>query len=285
MTDVRLQSLDGVPTRKILILAANPRNTTSLRLDQEVRDIGETLQRSQYRQHFSLVSRWAVRPRDIQTAILDVNPQIIHFSGHGGQEEGLIFENEVGAATFVDGESLAGLLELVADQIECVILNACYSEIQVKAIAQHISYVIGMKQAIGDQAALEFAFGFYNALGAGRDIEFAYKWACNSIRMAGIQEHLTPVLQKNPKLSAAHQNINPPAKKLNNWQYRHLEQEHQGLQQQYDLWHEKLRRLRNARAIETDEAVCFKLEKQIEHAQLECQRITEQLETISHQLP
>ncbi|MCV3215458.1 hypothetical protein OGM63_18390 [Plectonema radiosum NIES-515] len=32
------------------------------------------------------------------------------------------------------------------------------------AIAQHIDYVIGMNQAIGDRAALEFSVGFYDAL-------------------------------------------------------------------------------------------------------------------------
>jgi hypothetical protein len=66
--------------------------------------------------------------------------------------------------------------------------------LQAEAIALHIPYVIGMNQAVGDAAAREFAVGFYDALGAGRTIEFAYKFACNSIRMAGIAEHLTPVL-------------------------------------------------------------------------------------------
>jgi hypothetical protein len=75
-----------------------------------------------------------------------------------------------------------------------VLLNACYSVLQAEAIALHIPYVIGMNQAVGDAAAREFAVGFYDALGAGRTIEFAYKFACNSIRMAGIAEHLTPVL-------------------------------------------------------------------------------------------
>jgi hypothetical protein len=43
------------------------------------------------------------------------------------------------------------------------VLNACYSEIQANAIVQHIDYVIGMSQAIGDTAAIKFAMGFYDA--------------------------------------------------------------------------------------------------------------------------
>jgi hypothetical protein len=179
---------------KILILAANPKNTPHLRLDQEVRDIEEGLTRSQQRDRFELVQRWAARPRDVQLAILELEPQIVHFSGHGTGEDGLVLEDGQGQAQLVSTAALARLFELFADQVQCVLLNACYSQIQGQAIAQHIPYVIGMKQAIGDTAAREFAVGFYDALGAGRDIEFAFKYACNSIQMAGIAEHLTPVL-------------------------------------------------------------------------------------------
>ncbi len=38
----------------------------------------------------------AVRPRDLQRAMLEVEPQIVHFSGHGAGDEGLVFEDEIG---------------------------------------------------------------------------------------------------------------------------------------------------------------------------------------------
>ncbi|RFP57926.1 MAG: CHAT domain-containing protein [Limnothrix sp. CACIAM 69d] len=180
--------------KKILILSANPKNSTPLRLDQEVREIDEGLTRAKQRDRFELLQKWAVRPRDVQRAILELTPQIVHFSGHGVGEAGLAMEDETGQAKLVSTQAIAGLFELFADQIECVLLNACYSEVQAKVIAQHIPYVIGMNQAVGDAAAREFAVGFYDALGAGRDIEFAYKFARNSIQMAGIPEDLTPVL-------------------------------------------------------------------------------------------
>lgn len=188
--------------KKILILAANPKDTSRLRLDQELRDIEEGLQRSQKRDQFSLKQQLAVRPRDIQRALLDFNPQIIHFSGHG-TEERLIFEDDSGKSKLVSGDALAGLFELFADRIECVVLNGCYSEEQAKAIGKHINYVIGMSQAIGDRAAIEFAVGFYDALGAGRSIEFAYKLGCSAIRMQGIEEHLKPVLLRKPQIAGS----------------------------------------------------------------------------------
>jgi hypothetical protein len=77
--------------RNILFLAANPKGTSPLRLDEEVRDIQEGLQRAVNRDQFSLYSRWAVRPRDIHRAMLDIKPQIVHFSGHGAGSSGLVF--------------------------------------------------------------------------------------------------------------------------------------------------------------------------------------------------
>ncbi len=190
----------NAPIKKILILAANPKGTLPLRLDEEVRDIEFALQRAKKRDQFILEQKWAVRPRDIQRALLDINPQIIHFSGHGAGEEGLVFEDEQGQAKLVNGEALAGLFELFAEQVECVVLNGCYSQVQAEAIAQFIPHVIGMRQAIGDKAAIEFGVGFYDALGAGRPVEFAYKLGCSAIRMAGIAENLTPVLIQKPEL-------------------------------------------------------------------------------------
>lgn len=181
-------------SRKILILSANPKGTSQLRLDEEMREIKEGLRRSRQRDQFEIKTEGAVRYRDIHRAILDYEPNIVHFSGHGAGEDGLMFEDEIGQVKLVDAEALAGLFELFADQVECVVLNACYSEVQAKAIAQHISHVIGMSQAIQDKAAIEFVVGFYDGLGSGKTYEFAYKLGCNVIRMAGIPEHLTPQL-------------------------------------------------------------------------------------------
>lgn len=189
-------------TRKILILSANPKDTNPLRLDEEKREIIEGLRRAKHRDYFSIETVQAVRYRDIQRAILDHEPDIIHFSGHGEGEEGLIFEDETGHSKLVDGEAIAQLFKLFADKLECVVLNACYSQVQAEKIAQHINYVVGMSKEILDTAALEFSVGFYDALGAGKDYQFAYKLGCNSISIAGIiDEHLIPKLLKKQSAS------------------------------------------------------------------------------------
>lgn len=181
--------------KKILILTANPKNTEKLRLDEEVREIQAGLERAKKRDRFEIVTRWALRVDDLRRALLDNEPQIIHFSGHGAGEHGLALENSSGQMQLVSTESLVRLFELFKDTIECVVLNACYSEAQAEAIHQHVDYVVGMKKAIGDRAAIEFAVGFYDALGAGRSYADAYKFGCSAIDLEGIPESLTPVLR------------------------------------------------------------------------------------------
>lgn len=186
--------------QKILILAANPKNTSRLRLDEELRDIEEGLRRAKHRDEFAFAQRLAVRPRDIQRAMLEETPQIVHFSGHGDGEEGLVFEDESGNAKLISGTALARLFALFADPAEfpdpvhCVVLNGCYSKVQAEAIAEHVPYVVGMTKAVGDRAAIEFAVGFYDAIGAGRTVEFAFKLGCAAIDLAGKPESATPLL-------------------------------------------------------------------------------------------
>lgn len=197
--------MSSSPRKKktILFLAANPKNSTPLRLGKEVQEISDALQRSKGRDKFQLEQQWAVTPREMQRAVLDYKPEIVHFSGHGAGEDGLALENETGQIKLVNAKALAGLFELFMDRVECVVLNACYSDVQAQAIAHHIPYVIGMKQAVGDNAAREFAVGFYDALAAGESIQFAYKSGCVSISMAGIPEELTPVLKNKSDFAGA----------------------------------------------------------------------------------
>ena len=182
--------------RRILILASNPIGTKRLRLDEEVREIDDVLRRAQQREQFDIRTQPAARPNDIQQALLDYNPQIVHFCGHGDGPRGLVFEGSQGKNQFVSASALANLFELFANQVECVVLNACYSDVQAEAIVKHIDAVIGMAQPIGDKAAIRFAEGFYRGLGAGKDIEFAYKLGRNSLELHGTSQEHIPVLKR-----------------------------------------------------------------------------------------
>jgi AAA-like domain/CHAT domain len=167
-----------------------------------MREIKEGLKRSKQRDRYLINTAEAVRYRDIHRAILDYEPQIIHFSGHGEGEKGLIFEDETGQTKLIDAAALAQLFQLFSEQVECVVLNACYSQYQAEGIARHINYVVGMSDTIQDKAALEFAVGFYDALGAGKGYKFAYQLGCSLIKIAGIPQELIPQLVTKDDLQA-----------------------------------------------------------------------------------
>jgi CHAT domain len=179
---------------RILVLAANPSDTAKLHLAEEVRKVQEGLALSAGRDQFEVISQWAVRPEDLRRALLKYKPTIVHFSGHGIDDQGLVFENDAGQSKLVNASTLAKLFKL-CPTVQCVLLNACYSEKQATAIAQHIQYVIGMNKDIGDRAAIQFAVEFYDGIGDGRSIEEAFEFGLVSIDLEGLPESATPVLK------------------------------------------------------------------------------------------
>ena len=178
---------------KILFLGASPHDEVRLRIDEEQRDIEKGLRLATLRDQFELKSQWAITTKTLQQAMLDENPTIVHFSGHG-DTKGIAVEDSLGNSKLIENEAIGSLFELFSDNIKCVVLNSCYSESQAMEIAKHIPYVIGMKSSVNDKAAIAFAVGFYTALGAGKDIDFAYKMGTVAIKLEGISGSDIPVL-------------------------------------------------------------------------------------------
>ncbi|MEO0837631.1 MAG: CHAT domain-containing protein [Cyanobacteria bacterium J06643_5] len=195
--------------KRILVLAANPQGTNPLSLHKEVEDIKKSLQSAKKRENlsksisFEIEERWAIGAEQISRAILDFKPNIIHFSGHGAGKKGLCFEDENGNLQFLTGDGLRGLLGLFAANIECVLLNACYSDEQGKEFAEHINYVVGMKDSVLDATAIKFAGEFYYALAAydatycpGTPVEFAYEFACKAVKVENLTGDSIPILRR-----------------------------------------------------------------------------------------
>jgi predicted transcriptional regulator len=179
----------------ILLLAANPKDTKPLRLDEECRRIEESMERSRRRDEFNVVSKWAVTDDELRHALLRHEPAIVHFSGHG-TKSGIEVEGELGYSLPVSASALAGLFKLCSSHVQCVVLNACFSQFQATAIAKHIDFVVGMGAAIGDQAAIKFSQGFYDGIGHGRSFVDAFELGRNAIDLRGIPEHEIPILLK-----------------------------------------------------------------------------------------
>jgi hypothetical protein len=183
---------------KILFLAANPKDSSKLRLDEEIREIQDRIRAAEFRDSFDLVSRWAVRPLDLLQAFNEIQPHIVHFSGHGSRNKELVFEDDAGNSKPVSEAGLASLFKNLKDNIRLVILNACHSEDQAKAISQQIECTIGMNTAIEDEAAIVFSSTLYGALAFGRSVGQAFEQGRTALMLQGIPEENAPVLLTRP---------------------------------------------------------------------------------------
>jgi HAD superfamily phosphoserine phosphatase-like hydrolase len=152
---------------KVLFLAANPRDTDKLALDEEIREISKKIREGDYRDAIELISAWAVRPDDLLQLLNQYRPQIIHFSGHGSGSGEIFLTDNNGISKPVSSRALKALFATLKDNIQIVVLNTCYSKEQAEAITEVIDVAIGMNDRIDDKSALTFAASFYRAIAFG----------------------------------------------------------------------------------------------------------------------
>lgn len=207
----QISTKKNFPVKKVLIIAACPKNTLPLRLGEEIRGIQEALRKSK-KFHFVVEVRWAARVKDVREALLEYEPHIVHFCGHGVGEDGLVLEDQQGNAHLVSPKVLAELLQMFSEHleclIECIVLSTCYSEVQANAIKPYTSCIVGMSSAVSDKAAIKFAEGFYLGLANGINLDLAFKLGKNAIKSAGISEELVPILKKSDAVARVVRNHN-----------------------------------------------------------------------------
>lgn len=189
---------------KILVLPTNPSSTTPLRLDLEIRAIDRALRESGLRDQFELEQAWAASALELPVSLLRHRPVVAHWCGHGSADGSLLFEDDplllslggaVGAGDAASRiRSTGALFAEGGGQLRCVVLNACHSEAQGQAIAEHIDCVIAMAGPIDDQAAVVFAGSFYASLGYGLSVEKAFKLATAQLGALGSASEVFPRL-------------------------------------------------------------------------------------------
>ncbi len=195
----------------ILFMAADPDGVTKLALGKECRAIREKIRASDFPKALDFKTEWAVRPDDLLQYLNEYRPHVVHFSGHGSTSEELILHNDADQAKPVSKEALRSLFTTLKDNIRLVVLNACYSRLQAEAIVEVIDCAVGMKKAIGDQAAIVFAASFYRALGFGRSVKEAFDQGRTALLLEGIPEENTPELLVKGGVTAAHVFLAGPA--------------------------------------------------------------------------
>ncbi len=202
MLDRSAEPPSGGGAQRILFLAADPFG--ELRLAVELRNIREQLARTAPPDMRSDVRiELAVRMEDLTRALNEHSPDIVHFAGHGEEDGTIYLLNGDGQPHPIAPCVLAELFDLVSNRIECIVLNCCHSQKLARAIRKRIRYVIGMRRDIEDKAAIAFSVGFYQALGAGRSVESAFRFGCVQTAGVDLREGRNPALWKEGYLVTA----------------------------------------------------------------------------------
>jgi len=189
---------------KISFFASNPLSTSRLSLDEEVRMIEARIRDAKHRDMVSFKTHWAVKPEDLQQVLLEDEPVVVHFSGHGKGAEGIVLHSAyAGMETSLSEETLADLFRVLKDNIRVVVLNACYAEVQAQAIVREIDVVVGMSKGIGDEAARVFAAAFYRGLAFGKSVQTAFDLGLNALRLGNLGQTEVPRLLVRPGETAS----------------------------------------------------------------------------------
>lgn len=194
----------------ILFLGANPdiihqdgTEQSKLKLDKEAREIKESLTKSLNRDSINFETRWAVRTSDLFQAINEVNPTIIHFSGHGTDSGELVLQDNSDKPKLVDIESIIKLIEASTDNLRLVVFNNCFSSVFAESVSEIVEAAIGMNDSISDEAAITFASQLYSAIGFGNSLEKSFNQAKARLLIEEIKEELTPELYVNENFKSS----------------------------------------------------------------------------------
>jgi len=150
-----------------------------------VRQIQEALRRASLGRQFEVVLIPAARVQDLSWGLLEYEPDILHFSGHG-YEGAILVEGTNGSAQLIDGEKLGRLCAIFkGGRLRCVVLNACKSGLQAEPVAKEVGAAVARSSNVPDQAARIFAEHFYAGLGFGRTLQEAFDLGCWQVEAQG----------------------------------------------------------------------------------------------------
>lgn len=209
-SDPRLQPA-RLPLR-VLIAAAQPRDTAELVWERECELVAEAL-RQREGVHLEIVREAAAT--GLRRAIRKFSPHVLHFIGHGtfaaaSGSAAVLLTGPDETADGLSGTELSTLL-LGADDLRLVVLNACdtaalprrdgldpFSAVAAALVRGGAPAVVAMQFPITDDAAVLFSSAFYEALAAGDPLETAVVEGRQAIldrdRRQGSCEWATPVL-------------------------------------------------------------------------------------------
>jgi hypothetical protein len=161
---------------KVLLLAANPKKTGRIQLDEEIRSIETKIRWGGHKEVINIIPAVAVRSDEVISLLNEHNPDVVHFSGHGSLDGEILLVDKSGTKSKAVGAvAIRKIFAAARDNVRLVVLNACYTQQIAEALVNVIDLAVGTDKSIGDDDAIAFAAAFYSALGYGLSVQQAFE--------------------------------------------------------------------------------------------------------------
>lgn len=183
--------------RTISFLEANAFPGNNLFSNVEFREMAFFVKK--HAEQFHLSSSFGLSLHQFIESINEDQADIAHISAFSNLE-GIFFHDKTDRPVQVPIDTFIQQLELIRHIPECMFFNTFIAEEMARAISLKNIYVIGANNIISSEAAIEFATGFYSAIGFGKGYEAAF--------FIGKKSVLTPVyMDEMDKLFAYYEGI------------------------------------------------------------------------------
>jgi hypothetical protein len=137
----------------------------------------QALRKSANRDEVSIKHIPAAQVTDLLEALNEFEPNIVHFSGHGG-DAAVLFDNKSpddDGGLEVDFDLVNEIVSATATPPRLLVFNACDSLDGAEVFLDTVEAVVAMSSSIGDATACFFAAQFYAALVSGQSLDAALK--------------------------------------------------------------------------------------------------------------
>lgn len=180
----------------VLYSTSNPDVKSPLRVEAEMRQVQEVVRGSKLRDNVALHYRPAADLTSIMDGLNDIEPGIVHFSGHGFSGGIAVDHAEVrpSRGKVVTFDILAKAVDAVDNPPQVIVLNSCHSVGAKSAFLPPAKAIVVMGDSISDLAATAFAARFYAAIASGQSLQAAFKQGLVAVEAVSISEAKTPQL-------------------------------------------------------------------------------------------
>jgi esterase/lipase superfamily enzyme len=185
----------------ILVLAANPIGTDRVELEREAELIRSNVHLEKWGKDYTVRIEQGTQIEDLVRYLAEYRPIIVHIIGHSSATGEIVLENELHQIQPVTPAQIAKLFVNLEQQIECVVLNSCFSIDIADALVEYIPCTIGIDEEIDDINLVSFTSEFYRAVAAGKGYYQAFELARTQNRsLQGLEADLPRLITRDRRL-------------------------------------------------------------------------------------